>query len=101
MQRMSRCDPIVRNPLSARGEGARRLPRRSASRSIANKSVVSAAYLHVRLPRLPMSEETMRRTRLPEKMRRLDSEVAFSAHALSQGQRAGWPHPQIGGFAKR
>lgn len=64
------------------------------------KSVARAPYLHLPLPRLPMCEETMRRTRLAEKMRRLDIEVAFSARALNQGQRAGWPHAQIGGFAK-
>ena len=42
----------------------------------------------------------MRRTRLAEEMRRLDIEVAFSARALNKGQRAGWQHAQIGGFAK-
>ena len=73
---------------------------RCRSRKIPGKSVVSAAYLHVPLPRSPMCEETMRRTRLAEEMRRLDIEAAFSARALNQGQRAGWPHAQIGGFAK-
>ena len=48
-----------------------------------------------------MSEETMRRTRLAEEMRRLDIEGAFTAHALNTGQCAGWPRAQIGCFAKR
>jgi len=47
-----------------------------------------------------MGEEAMKQTRLPERMRHLDLEEAFDAHAPNTGG-ACWLRSQTGGFAKR